>query len=98
MLIAVTVPSSGPLLPQGRLCTLGLLPASHEVLQLAKVAFLLSRKEFLPLPTQSGLSLVVGVLFIQFSVLSQGSCKLVVSVGGGEFRVCLYHHLDQKLY
>ena len=88
MPIVVTLPCSGPLLLQGRLHILGLLPAGHEAPQLAKVAFFLSRKEFLSLPPQSGLSLVAGVLFIQFSVLSWGncsknSCKLVVSVGGG---------------
>ena len=66
MLIAVTVRCSGPPLLQGRLCTLGLLQAIHEVSQLVKIALFLSRKEFLPLPHQAGLSLVVGVLFILF--------------------------------
>ena len=66
------LPGSGPPLLQGRLCTLTLLPASHEVLRLAKVAFFLSRKEFLPLPPQLGLSFIEGVPLMQFSVLSQG--------------------------
>ena len=61
--------------------------------------FFFSSKEFLPLLPQSALSLVVGVPFIQFSVLSQGncsksSCEFVVSMGVGEFRVHLCHHLD----
>ena len=61
------------------------------------MAFSLSRKVFLPLPPQSALSLVVGV---QFPVLrgncSKGSCKFVVSMGGGEFRALLYHHLPSN--
>ena len=60
-----------PLL-QGGLCTFGLLPGGREALQLVKVAFFLSRREFLPLLPQLGLSTVAGVPLIQFSVLSQG--------------------------
>ena len=72
MLIAVELPCSGPLLLQGRLRTLRLLLADHEELQLEKLAFFLFIKEFLPLLPQSRLSLISGVLFMQFSVLSQG--------------------------
>ena len=72
MLIAVMLPHSDPLLLQRRLHTLRLLTASYEVPRLAKMVFFLFRKEFMPLPRQSGLSLVAKVLFIQFSVLSQG--------------------------
>ena len=47
------------------------IATGHEVPQL-EGGFFLSRKEFLPLSPQSALSLVVGVLFIQFPVLSLG--------------------------
>ena len=69
LLIVLTLPCSDPLLLQGRLGTLRLLLASCEVLQF-KGDFFLSRKKFMLLPPQSALSLVVGVAFIQFSVLS----------------------------
>ena len=60
-----------PLL-QGGLRTFGLLPGGHEALRLVKAAFFLSRREFLPLLPQLGLSVVAEVPLIQFSVLSQG--------------------------
>ena len=57
--------------PRGMAAYLRVSPG-HEVPRFTKVAFFLSRKEFLSLPPQSALSLVVGVLLIQFLVLSQG--------------------------
>ena len=62
---------SAPLL-QGGPHTSGLLPGGREALRLVKAAFFLSRREFLPLLPQLGLSFVAGVPLIQFSVLSQG--------------------------
>lgn len=60
--------------------------------------FFLSRREFLPLPPQSALFLVVGVLFIQIfnSLLgncAKSVCKFIVSMGG-KFRVSLCCRLD----
>ena len=52
--------------------TCELLPGGCEALRLVKAAFFLSRREFLPLLPQLGLSVVVEVPLIQFSVLSQG--------------------------
>ena len=60
---AVMHPCSGPLLIQGRPQTLGMLLSCCEVPRL-KGGFFLSRKEFLLLPLQSALSLVVRVLFV----------------------------------
>ena len=67
-----------------------------------KCGIFLSRKEFLPLPPQSALSLVVSSfnIVVQFSFrgnYSKSSCKFVISVGGGEFRTYLWCHLDTKL-
>ena len=88
MFIAVMLPYSGPPLLQGRLSNLGLLLAGREAPEFVKLASFLSTREFLPLPPQSGLSLVVGIFLMQFQFslkdnCSKGSCKFVVSVGGG---------------
>ena len=90
---------SGPPLLQRSLRTLGLLLASHEGLQCVKVAFFLSRKEFLLLPPQSGLSHVVGFFLssLQFFLrgnCSQSSCKFAVQMVGDEFSVHLCYHPD----
>ena len=102
LLIVVMPPCSDLLLLQGRLHTLGLALVGHEALQLARVAFFLSKKEFLPLPPQSGLFLVGGFFLSSFHFSLRGNCsmrgcKLVLSMGVSEFRVCLHHHLDTNL-
>ena len=76
-------------------CTFEIAP-DHEVLQ--GCGFSLSRTVSLPLLPLSVLFLAVEVLLIQFPDLSWGnystcSCRFVVSVGGGEFRVLLWCHL-----
>ena len=76
-------------------CLSGKLFISPSILE---CGFFLSTKEFLPLPPESALSLVVGFFkpSFQFTFLGscfKSSCKFVMSMGGGEFRVLLNHHL-----
>ena len=59
------------LAPPGKAAYLRVAPLAMKLCGLQR-AFFLSGKEFLPLPPDSGLSLIAGVLFLQFSVLCQG--------------------------
>ena len=97
--IVVTLSCSDPPLLQGRLRTLRLLLTGCEAWWLAKVAFFLSRQEFLPFHLNQDCPLSLGLFLssCQFSLMgrcSKSSCKFVVSVGGGEFRILLCCHLD----
>ena len=95
-------PCSDPPLLQRRLRALGLLLAGHEALQLVKVAFFLFRRNFC-LFHLSWICPLLQEFFLSsfhFSLrgnCSKSSCRLVVSVRGGEFRVRLHCHLDTNL-
>ena len=85
--------------PPGKASYLKIAP-SHEVSWL-ECDFFLSRKVFLLLPPLSVLSLVVGVFLSSFwfslrGNWSTGSCKFLVSVGGGEFRILPRCHLPSN--
>lgn len=97
MPIAVMFPCSGPLLLQGWLHTLGVLLAGCEVLQLVKVSFFSPESNSCLSHLSQDCPLLQGFFLSSFqfscrSNCSKSSCELVV--GGGEFKVCLCHHLD----
>ena len=94
----VTLPCLDSPLLHGRLHTLGLFLASHEAPQLEGGFFspernfcLFHLSPYCPLLWEFFSS---SFLFSLRSNCSQSSCKFVVSMGGGEFKVHLQHHLD----
>ena len=56
----------------GKVACLRIAPSQLSSTVAREDSFFLSKKEFLPLPPQSALFLVAQVLFLKFSVLSQG--------------------------
>ena len=91
-------PCYGPSLIQGKLCTLELLPAGHEALQLVKVAFFSPERNFCLFHPSWDCPLLWGFFVSGFQFSIGSSCKFVVSMGGGELRVHLCHDLDTSSY
>lgn len=85
---------SNPLLFQEKLCPFEITP--HCVVLQLGCGFFLSRAISLSLPPLFVMSLVVEVIFLVSGCLSTGSCRFVLSAGGGEFGILLHHRLPNS--